>query len=112
LADTIAALAELGVELPPGKQTAETITQVFQQRDDPQNSDRLWAEIVDGAPKVKRARAKLDQARCVLKEAKLDLRHCDITAEIDGDVVRVEVVPGSYVDAGQQLAIIRSNGNR
>jgi multidrug resistance efflux pump len=47
-----------------------------------------------------------------MKEAKLDLRHCDITAETDGVVVRVEVVPGSCVDAGQQLAIIRSNGNR
>lgn len=111
-AEAVAALAELGCELPPGEPTAETIKRAFRQRDDRQDADHHLSQMVAGAPKVKLARAKLEQARCALKQAQLDLEHCDILAETDGVVQRVETAPGSYVNAGQTLAIIRAPGAR
>jgi membrane fusion protein (multidrug efflux system) len=65
---------------------------------------RLAAE----APAVKQAEAKLEAARRDLTQAELDLRYCDITAEIDGVVTRRNVNPGNFVQVGQNLMAIRS----
>jgi multidrug resistance efflux pump len=42
--------------------------------------------------------------------AELDLRYCDIVAEIDGVVTRRNVNPGNDVQVGQSLMAIRSLG--
>src|SRR5262249_9960800 len=57
---------------------------------------------------VKQAKAKLEAAKRDLVQAELDLRYCDIVAEIDGVVTRRNVNPGNYVQIGQNLMAIRS----
>src|SRR5262249_6942793 len=52
--------------------------------------------------------AKLLQAERDLEQANLNLRYCDVRAEIDGVVTRRNVNPGNNVQAGQGLIAIRS----
>ncbi len=55
-----------------------------------------------------RAAAKLESAKRGLAQAELDLRYCDITAEIDGVVTRRNVNPGNYVQICENLMAICS----
>jgi membrane fusion protein (multidrug efflux system) len=66
--------------------------------------DRLAAN----APDVKQAEAKLEVAKRDLDQAELDLRYCDVVAEIDGVITRRNVNPGNNVQVGQSLMAIRS----
>ena len=59
-------------------------------------------------PTVKQAEAKLEAAKRDLAQAELDLRYCDVVAEIDGVVTRRNVNPGNNVQVGQALMAIRS----
>jgi membrane fusion protein, multidrug efflux system len=70
--------------------------------------DRTFAQLTAEAPAVKQAEAKLESARRDLAQAELDLRYCDIVAEIDGVITRRNVNPGNYVQVGQNLMAIRS----
>ena len=70
--------------------------------------DRTLAGLTAGAPAVKQAQAKLDAANRDLDQAELNLRYCDIVAEIDGVVTRRNVNPGNTVQVGQNLMAIRS----
>jgi membrane fusion protein (multidrug efflux system) len=70
--------------------------------------DRTLAELTANAPAVKQAQAKLDAANRDLDRAELNLRYCDIVAEIDGVVTRRNVNPGNTVQVGQSLMAIRS----
>jgi membrane fusion protein, multidrug efflux system len=70
--------------------------------------DSTFAQFAASAPAVKQAEAKLEAARRDLAQAELDLRYCDITAEIDGIVTRRNVNPGNYVQVGQNLMAVRS----
>ena len=70
--------------------------------------DRYFAHLTTEAPAVKQAEAKLEAAKRELAQAELDLRYCDIVAEIDGVVTRRNVNPGDYVQIGQNLMAIRS----
>jgi membrane fusion protein (multidrug efflux system) len=67
-----------------------------------------FAQFAANAPAVKQAEAKLEAARRDLAQAELDLRYCDIVAEIDGVVTRRNVNPGNYVQVGQNLMAVRS----
>ena len=57
---------------------------------------------------MKEAEAKLEAANRDLAQAELDLRYCDIVAEIDGVVTSRNVNPGDDVQVGQSLMAIRS----
>ena len=70
--------------------------------------DRTFARLAAEAPAVKQAEAKLEAAKRDLALAELDLRYCDIVAEIDGVVTRRNVNPGNDVQVGQSLMAIRS----
>jgi membrane fusion protein (multidrug efflux system) len=70
--------------------------------------DTTFAQFAADAPAVKQAEANLEAARRDLAQAELDLRYCDITAEIDGVVTRRNVNPGNYVQVGQNLMAVRS----
>jgi membrane fusion protein, multidrug efflux system len=70
--------------------------------------DRTLAGFTDNAPAVKQAEAKLEAANRDLVQAELNLRYCDIVAEIDGVVTRRNVNPGNNVQVGQSLMAIRS----
>jgi membrane fusion protein (multidrug efflux system) len=70
--------------------------------------DATFARYVANAPAVKEAEAKLEAAKRGLAQAELNLRYCDIVAEIDGVVTRRNVNPGNYVQVGQNLMAVRS----
>ena len=67
-----------------------------------------FARLAAGAPDVKQAEAKLEVAKRDLAQAELDLRYCDVVAEIDGVITRRNVNPGDNVQVGQSLMAIRS----
>lgn len=70
--------------------------------------DRTLTGLTDNAPAVKQAKAKLEAATRDLVQAELNLRYCDIVADIDGVVTRRNVNPGNNVQVGQSLMAIRS----
>jgi membrane fusion protein (multidrug efflux system) len=70
--------------------------------------DTTFARFAANAPGVKQAEAKLEVAKRDLAQAELDLRYCDITADIDGVVTRRNVNPGNFVQVGQNLMAVRS----
>jgi membrane fusion protein (multidrug efflux system) len=70
--------------------------------------DTTFARYAANAPAAKQAEAKLEVARRDLAQAELDLRYCDIIADIDGVVTRRNVNPGNYVQVGQNLMAVRS----
>jgi membrane fusion protein, multidrug efflux system len=67
-----------------------------------------FARLAADAPDVKQAEAKLEVARRDLDQAELDLRYCDVFAEIDGVITRRNVNPGDNIQVGQALMAIRS----
>jgi membrane fusion protein, multidrug efflux system len=70
--------------------------------------DRTLAGLTANSPAVQQAQAKLETANRDLVQAELNLRYCDIIAEIDGVITRRNVNPGNDVQAGQSLMVIRS----
>ena len=70
--------------------------------------DTTFARFAANAPAVRQAEAKLEAAQRDLAQAELDLRYCDIIAEIDGVVTRRNVNPGNFVQVGQNLMAVRS----
>ena len=60
-----------------------------------------FARLAADAPDIKQAEAKLAVAKRDLDQAELDLRYCDVLAEIDGVVTRRNVNPGDNVQVGQ-----------
>jgi membrane fusion protein, multidrug efflux system len=103
-ADLIQSAAQLGVIHSYAQSPKQMLDEFAKQGD----IDRTFAELTTEAPAVKQAEAKLEAANRDLAQAELDLRYCDIVAEIDGVVTRRNVNPGDYVQIGQNLMAIRS----
>jgi membrane fusion protein (multidrug efflux system) len=80
----------------------------FYKRDPEGNIDRIYQQILRDAPSIKQAQAKLMQAERNRDLAALNVRYCDVVAEIDGVVARREVNPGNNVVAGQSVMAVRS----
>jgi membrane fusion protein, multidrug efflux system len=106
-ASLIHAVAELGVT-GSFNRTPRQMIEDFYARDPQGNIDRIFEQLVKGAPLVKEAEAKLVQAERNVDQAELNLSYCDVVSEIDGVVTRREVNPGNNVIPGQGLMAIRS----
>src|SRR5580704_13567841 len=106
-ADLIQTAAELGV-IHSYKQSPKQMLEEFVKLDPEGNVDRTFDRLAAGAPAVKQAEAKLEAAKRDLALAELDLRYCDVVAEIDGVVTRRNVNPGNDVQVGQSLMAVRS----
>jgi membrane fusion protein, multidrug efflux system len=102
--DLIQSAAELGVVHSFDERPKEMVAAFERQGD----VDTTFAKLAAEAPAVKQAEAKLETAQRELAQAELELRYCDIVAEIDGVVTRRNVNPGNYVQVGQNLMAIRS----
>jgi membrane fusion protein (multidrug efflux system) len=89
------------------EQLPKQMVEEFEKRDQG-DIDRTLAGLTASAPAVKQAQAKLESANRDLTQAELNLRYCDIVAEIDGIVTRRNVNPGNNVQVGQNLMAIRS----
>ena len=103
-ADLIESAAQLGV-VHSFDQSPKQMLDEFEKEGD---VDQVFAKLTTEAPAVKQAEAKLEVANQELAQAELDLRYCDIVADIDGVVTRRNVNPGNYVQVGQNLMAIRS----
>jgi membrane fusion protein (multidrug efflux system) len=99
--------AELGV-LHSYNQSPKQMVEEFEKADPQGDIDRTFDRLAAEAPAVKQAEAKLEAAKRDLALAELDLRYCDIVAEIDGVVTRRNVNPGNDVQVGQNLMAVRS----
>jgi membrane fusion protein, multidrug efflux system len=106
-ADLIQTAAELGV-IHSYKQSPKQMLEEFVKLDPEGNVDRTFDRLAADAPAVKQAEAKLEAAKRDLALAELDLRYCDVVAEIDGVVTRRNVNPGNDVQVGQSLMAVRS----
>ncbi|WP_202799917.1 HlyD family secretion protein [Schlesneria paludicola] len=106
--DLLQSFAPLGVLPPSYSSTPKEIVAAFKTRDSEGNVDRIYSELVKTAPIIKQAEATLAQAERDLDQVKLNLRYCNVYAEIDGVVTRRNVNPGNNVQSGQALMAIRS----
>jgi len=106
-ASLMQAAAELGISDSFSKSPRQMVED-FYKRDPQGDVDRIYAKVLQDAPGVRQAEAKLAQANRALEEANLNLRYCDVVAEIDGIVTRRNVNPGNNVVSGQNLMAIRS----
>jgi membrane fusion protein (multidrug efflux system) len=103
------AAAQVGVADSFAKSPQEMIDDFYKR--DPSGKrdiDRIFEQFLKDAPVIKQAEAKLAQAKRNLEQAELNLRYCDVKAEIDGVITRRNVNPGNNVVAGQALMAIRS----
>jgi membrane fusion protein (multidrug efflux system) len=100
----IQSAAQLGVIHSFGEGPRHMVEAFEKQGDVNSTFDRLAA----AAPDVKQAEAKLEVAKRDLDQAELDLRYCDVFAEIDGVITRRNVNPGDNIQVGQSLMAIRS----
>ena len=80
----------------------------FYKRDPQGDINHIYAQLLKDAPAVKEAEAKLTEAHANLDDAQLNLRYCDIVADIDGVVTRRDVNPGDHVLVGQGMMALRS----
>jgi membrane fusion protein (multidrug efflux system) len=106
-ASLLQAAAQIGVTDSFTKSPKQLVAD-FYKRDPHGDIDRIYAQLLAEAPAVKQAEAKLAQAQRQLDQATLQLRYCDVVAEIDGVITRRNVNPGNNVVAGQSLMAIRS----
>jgi membrane fusion protein, multidrug efflux system len=102
----IQSAAQLGV-LESYNQTPREMVEAFE-KSGPGDIDRTLDRLAADAPAVKQGEARLEAAKRDLAQAELDLRYCDIVAEIDGVITRRNVNPGNNVQVGQALMAIRS----
>jgi membrane fusion protein (multidrug efflux system) len=84
------------------------IIEEFYKRDPKGNLDNIYKELIKESPVIKLAQAKRDEAKADWDQAELNLRYCDVVAEIDGVITRRNVNPGNNVQAGEGLMALRS----
>ncbi len=108
LQQVVQSIAELGYVPTSLEATPKEAIASFLKQDPEGNIERIYGRLMKNAPAIKQAEAKLEEARRDLAQAELDLRYCDIVAEIDGVVTRRNVNPGNNVQAGQSLMAVRS----
>jgi membrane fusion protein (multidrug efflux system) len=100
--------AQFGVVPTSYNLSPKEVVAEFYKRDPQGDLDRIYATLVKDAPTIKLAQANRSQAKSDLDQAELNLRYCDVVAEIDGVITRRNVNPGNNVQAGEGLMAIRS----
>ena len=106
-ASLLQAAAQIGV-VDSFNKTPKQMVADFYKRVSDGDIDRIYAQLLEEAPLVKQAETKLAQAQRALDQAELNLRYCEVKAEIDGVVTRRDVNPGNNVIVGQSLMAVRS----
>jgi membrane fusion protein, multidrug efflux system len=105
--DLMQSSAELGV-VHSYNETPKQMVEEFTKQNPQGDVDKILSQLVPGAPAVKQAKANLEAAKSDLAQAELNLRYCDVVADIDGVITRRNVNPGNNVLVGQSLMAIRS----
>jgi membrane fusion protein (multidrug efflux system) len=107
-AELVQSIAQVGLPLVSVNKTPKQQLEEFVRRDKEGNIDRIMESIVPEAPAVRQAVARRVQAERDLAQAELNLRYCEIRAEIDGVIIRRNVNPGNNVAVGEAVMAIRS----
>ena len=102
--DLIQSAAQLGV-IHSFEETPKQMVEAFEKQGD---INSTFARLATEAPDVNQAEAKLEVAKRDLAQAELDLKYCDVIAEIDGVITRRNVNPGDNIQVGQSLMATRS----
>ncbi len=108
LAELVQNAAPLGIIPSSYDIKPKQLIEEFYKRDPKGNLDRIYEKVIREAPAIKLAEARRLVAQSDLDQAELNLRYCDVVAEIDGVVTRREVNPGNNVVVGQSLMALRS----
>jgi membrane fusion protein (multidrug efflux system) len=108
LGDLMQAAALFGYTAPSWNATPKETIEAFYKQDPKGSFDTIIARLIPKAPAIKQAEAKLELAKRDLDQAELNLRYCDVVADIDGVVTRRNVNPGNFVQVGQVLMAVRS----
>jgi membrane fusion protein (multidrug efflux system) len=108
LAELVQTVAQVGLPMASVTKTPKKVIEEFTSRDREGNIDRILERLVPEAPAVRQAAAKRVQAERDLAQAELNLRYCEVRAEIDGVITRRSVNPGNNVAAGEAVMAIRS----
>ena len=101
------AASRLGVTTSFSSSPKEMVAE-FYRRDPEGDINKIYAKLLAEAPAIKQAEAKLAAANRILDQARLNLRYCDVLAEIDGVVTQRAVNPGNNAIVGQSLMAVRS----
>lgn len=101
--------AQIGLPLESFSETPDDVVKRVRELETSGDLDGRVEELVESAPTVRVARARLDTARRNLDNAQLDLSYTTIVAEIDGVVARRNVNPGNYAHTGESLMAVRSS---
>jgi membrane fusion protein, multidrug efflux system len=108
MADVVQCTAQLGLPwIPTTKAPSDVLAEFINGGRQP-NLDRMMEHIVSEAPDVCQAVTKRLQAERDLAHAEMNLRDCEVRADIDGVIVRRNVNPGNNVTACQSVMAIRS----
>jgi len=108
LSELMVSAAPLGFIPSTYDASPKALIEEFYKQDPHGDVDRIYAKLLAEAAPIKQAEAKVHQAKADLDQALLNLRYCEVLAEIDGVVTRRNVNPGNNVQAGQALMAIRS----
>ena len=108
LAELLQSAAPFGVFPSSYNLSPKEVVAEFYRRDPKGDLDRIYAQLSRKRPTIQLAQANRDQAKSDLDQAVLNLRYCDVFAEIDGVITRRNVNPGNNVQAGEGLMAIRS----
>lgn len=68
--------------------------------------DQLLAERTAKEAEQASLEARAQEALEAVKEAKLDLKHCELFCPFDGRVAKVQVIPGAFVDPGRAVVTV------
>ena len=69
-------------------------------------ADQAQAMIVAKGADLASLEARAQEAAEAAKEAKLDLRDCELVSPFDGRVSKVHVIPGAFVDPGRPVVTV------
>ena len=108
LGQLLQSAAQFGYSPTSWNATPKEAIDAFYKQDPEGKLDRIFTKVVETAPAIQQATAKLEQARRDLDQAELNLSYCDVVSEIDGVVTRRNVNPGNNVQVGQGLMAVRS----
>jgi membrane fusion protein (multidrug efflux system) len=108
LGELLQSAAQFGYSPTTWNATPKEAIDEFYRQDPEGDLDRILDKVLQRAPAIQQAEAKLAQAHRDLDQAELNLSYCDIVSEIDGVVTRRNVNPGNNVQMGQGLMAVRS----
>ena len=93
------------------RQEAESQLNILkdQQKASEYQKNVLKSRAVVSGNQTKVAVANIDKARATLEAAKLNLSYTIVTAQVDGQVSRIDIQPGQLVQAGQSLFFLINN---